>query len=235
MTVLLYWLFYSATFAIAQIRVQGTFPLTTDELAQIVRHQLTGTKWGIVPMRNIFAFDAEQFGNRIADAFALGTIYVKKDRPRAIIVAIDEKTREAVWSVRGQYFALDNQGMILGALTADATDDRVVIFDAQADMPPADRAQVILPQALAFLVRAMQNSAIKGLRPQFYIADSPRATEFKLKMGEGWNIYFDTAQPLEPQLRNLELILANSIHPDKRKDLDYIDLRFGEKVYYKYK
>ena len=125
--------------------------------------------------------------------------------------------------------------MILGALTADTTDDRVVIFDTQADTAPTDRAQVIQPQTLAFLVRAVQNNALKGLQPQFYLTDSMRPTEFKLKMGGDWYIYFDAAQPLESQLRNLELILANSIHPDRRKNLEYIDLRFGEKVYYKYR
>ncbi len=57
---------------------------------------------------------------------------------------------------------------------------------------------------------------------------------FQLLTKEGWRILIDDKN--EPQItyENLSLALKEKIK-DKRKNLDYIDLRFGNKVYFKYK
>lgn len=52
--------------------------------------------------------------------------------------------------------------------------------------------------------------------------------EIRAKVTEGWSIYFRTDESLEHQLRRLSLILADQ-KPD-RSALQYIDLRFGERI-----
>jgi len=48
---------------------------------------------------------------------------------------------------------------------------------------------------------------------------------------ERWQIYFDTNTDLELQTTNLFLILRESI--TNRSELSYVDLRFGQKIFYK--
>lgn len=48
---------------------------------------------------------------------------------------------------------------------------------------------------------------------------------------ENWDIYFDEAGDLEEQIANLFLVTKEKI--EDRQNLSYIDLRFGNKIFYK--
>ncbi len=61
---------------------------------------------------------------------------------------------------------------------------------------------------------------------------TPDSREVKVVTSEGWEIYLDTTKDLEMQLANLKLVLDQKIKNNRQK-LEYIDLRFGNRVYYK--
>ena len=52
---------------------------------------------------------------------------------------------------------------------------------------------------------------------------------------EGWDIYFNPGGDINWQLTKLSLVLEKEIPSERRKDLEYIDLRFGNLAPYKYK
>lgn len=232
---LFYWLFFSRAFTIEQIAIQGNFYLPQDQVNEIARRQMSALRWGFISERNVFAFDTEQFSRDISDKFALGKIYVKKDRPHKIILIIDEKPREAIWSTRGAYFALDSQGKILGQVAGPDNKNGLIIYDQSGS--EANIGDFALSNsALAFLSRITQSNIIKPLKPRFFITAQPNSSDFLLKAGDsGWKIHFDASADAQSQINNLDLALRNSVPPDKRNNLEYIDLRFGEKVYVKYK
>lgn len=227
----IYWLFFSPVFTVNRIRVQGT-TISADEWQRMILSQFTRARWGIVPQRNIFAFDTNAFEGDIISKYALNTIYIKKDRPHEIIVTLAEKPRNAVWVSRGTYFALDSQAKILGIIPQPA--DALLIY-SQLDEPLKVNDSVLAPAMLAVIRTSIGDNRIKSLQPEFIVVEKANATEFMVKVGEGWKIKIDSNVGLMEQLNNLELILRNSIPPDKRKNLDYIDLRFGERVYFKYR
>jgi len=49
---------------------------------------------------------------------------------------------------------------------------------------------------------------------------------------EKWEIYFHPERDIEWQLKKLKTVLEKEFSGDKRMDLKYIDLRFGDRVYY---
>lgn len=53
-----------------------------------------------------------------------------------------------------------------------------------------------------------------------------------LNTSEGWEILFDLTKDTERQLENLELVYKDKFQDD-RQSLEYIDLRFDERVYFK--
>jgi len=70
-----------------------------------------------------------------------------------------------------------------------------------------------------------------NLNVNYFKIPNPESKEIKAVTLEGWGIYFDTNKDLEGQLNNLKLILDEKIK--NRTNLQYIDLRFGNRVYYK--
>ncbi len=56
-----------------------------------------------------------------------------------------------------------------------------------------------------------------------------------LKTSEGWEIYLNPKGDIEWQLTKLRVDLEEEIPQERRKDLEYIELRFGNFAPYKYK
>ncbi len=56
-----------------------------------------------------------------------------------------------------------------------------------------------------------------------------------IKAMEGWQIYFNPAKDIKNQISNLILTLREKIPPEDWKNLEYVDLRFENRVYYKYR
>ena len=57
----------------------------------------------------------------------------------------------------------------------------------------------------------------------------------EVQTSQNFLIYFNPKEDIEKQVQKLILTFENEIPQEKRENLDYIDLRFGDKVYYKYK
>lgn len=229
-----YWLFLSSAFAIERVRVESKVAIPTEVISRLLEAQLKETRWKIVGQKNTFAFDTDAFLETLSETFALANMYVKKDRPHTIIVRISEKPREAVWSVQGKYFVIDTQGKILGSISEAEAKDKMIIYGKQI-VAPENGTQILSPQTLAFIANVFQHADLQTVHPEFFVAENDTASEVALKVGEGWRILFDTTQDLGAQIENFKLTLQHAVPAESRSKLDYIDVRFGRRVYYKLK
>lgn len=229
-----YWLFVSSAFAVERVKINSSVLFATDPIVKVVQDQLGMSRWSIASQGNIFAFDSSGLSGALAHAFALSNVYIKKNRPHEIVVTISEKPREAIWSTQGNYFAIDTQGIVLGAVSDDQIKDKIVIYGHE-NATPDNGAQIVKPETLSFIANVFAHPDIQSLRPQFFVAQNDEVSEIALKVGEGWRIYFDTTIDLAPQVENLKLTLEHAVPPEARPKLDYIDVRFGRRVYYKLK
>jgi len=55
------------------------------------------------------------------------------------------------------------------------------------------------------------------------------------KTQEGWQLYFNKSAAIDKEIETLRIVLEEKIGKEKRKDLEYIDLRIDNKIYYKFK
>jgi len=54
-------------------------------------------------------------------------------------------------------------------------------------------------------------------------------------VSEGYRIIFDLNKSIQEQLFNLGVVLSKKISTEERKKLEYIDLRFGNRVFFRKK
>ena len=233
-----YWLFFTPQFDITTIRIEGTTALVTSEIwRSALQQQLGHLRLYSIPERNFFALSTSTLAQRLNTQLATQDIRVEKKFPHTVAVKISEKPRDTIWSSRNIYYALDGQGTVIGQIAAPAASQHTVpvVFDLSGTEVTA-HDQVMTPVALSFITnKAIQNEYLKTLHPQFFIVSKPMTPDIQLKTGEGWKILFDTTVSLEDQVHALELTMKNSVPPEKRASLEYVDLRFGERVYFKYR
>ena len=60
-------------------------------------------------------------------------------------------------------------------------------------------------------------------------------SQIHARTGEGWSVYFTHTEGLSWQMTKLQTVLENKIPFEKRKKLEYIDVRFGDQAYFKYR
>ncbi len=95
--------------------------------------------------------------------------------------------------------------------------------------------EVVPPHLMDFIRRALTASegATGSIATHWYVlADYPG--EIRLRVSDGFAIYFNTDDNLAATFTALQTVLTEEIK-NRRNQLDYIDLRFGNKVFYKYK
>ena len=59
--------------------------------------------------------------------------------------------------------------------------------------------------------------------------------DITMETKNGWKIYLNKDVGAEKELEMLKVVLDNKIGKEKRKELEYIDLRTNNKVYYKFR
>ena len=79
------------------------------------------------------------------------------------------------------------------------------------------------------------SSELENLKVQILEANLVSDERINLKTSEDWEIYFDPQKDMNWQLTKLKVDLENLIPFERRKDLEYIELRFGDSAPFKYK
>lgn len=236
-----YWLFFSPAFAIEKIEIKTNATPARYKTATAFTQQLNKMRWGVIPQTNMFAFDSRTLENNLADQLTTQQIFTEKIRPHTIAITISETPREILWSSRNKIYALDTHGRILGPPAGNPRPETPIIYDRSANLPLRSD-QVLTPQQIMFITEIMRNNMIKELNSDLIIIAQAKAPDITVRVGGygtqnqiKWYVYFNTLYDAHAQLKNLDLTLRHSIPPDRRTDLEYIDLRFGERVYFKYR
>ncbi len=71
-----------------------------------------------------------------------------------------------------------------------------------------------------------------GLKVFDFIIETDVLKDLRVNTNEGWHVLFDRSRDLKNQLEALKLVLEEKIK-EERKNLEYIDLRIENRVYYK--
>ena len=88
---------------------------------------------------------------------------------------------------------------------------------------------------LDFQKRAENLLVFRDLNLRFRSVEIVSETRANWKTSEQWEVYANLTEGLEWQLLKLQAVLEKKIPPERRSFLLYIDLRFGDQAYLKYR
>ena len=232
---LFYWLFLSPKFAIRRIELQSGITLFPDRARQIIAEQMNRRKLHFLPQNNLWIFDTRDLIKRISEEFAVDLVNVRRLRPQTIKIAIAEEERRALVNFQNSFYALNGQGAVLGQAVGTASSGSEISIYMKDGKALQKGDEILSAQAMRFVTELSDSPIRAGYKPMIMIIEKPRSDDLQVKTNAGWHIYLKMNDDIKAQLENLDLTLKNSIAPDEQSKLEYIDLRFGEKVYYKYK
>jgi hypothetical protein len=220
-TSLFYFLFFSETFQVEKIIITGEKKIPKEAITTFI------------PKKNIFLTDLGKIKEDILNNFPqIAEVEIKRGFPDVLNILVVERLEVANWCQVDRCFLLDKEGVIFEETLPET--DLIKIINRQSINSFSLGERVIEKKQLSQIldIDDKLKSELEIPIREFIISAEDKLITVTT---EGWEIYFNFQKDMEWQLTKLRAVLEEKIPPEKRKNLEYIDLRFGNFAPYKYK
>ncbi|MEW6407448.1 MAG: FtsQ-type POTRA domain-containing protein [Patescibacteria group bacterium] len=234
---IIYFLFYYNYFQIKKIVVINSKITHDYEIEENVFSTLSTNRFYIFPGKNIFLINKQQIATNLKNRFSnINDVSVSRIYPDVLKIKIQEKLPKIIWQTeKSLTYFVDANGEIFLEVSGisgngnetnlpkikDLSDKSVVLFE-----------NVLFPKHINFILKLNERLPQEGIKISFFEIPAKLAGEIHLVTDEGWKIYFNIEKDAEAQISNLRLALTDEIK-ERKINLDYIDLRIENWVYYK--
>lgn len=227
----LYVLFFSPFFKISNIEINGLEKVHRENLDTIINeYQSSSRRFFLFSKTNFWFVDKQDLIARIGDHYAFEELLVKKKFPNKLIINLKEKESAINWMVGNMCYHLDLSGMAIEY--CEGGKGLITIRDQVAETVEIGQL-VVEAEVLEYIVELdyqARNILKEQYSPLFYEKNKEALI---VKMEAGPEIRFNSNIEVGEQVSRLDLLLKEAAVKDSYNSLNYIDLRFGEKVYYK--
>jgi len=234
----IYFFLFFPNFQIQNISINGVETINSQDIQNIISNNVNKKllelgNWNL-PSKSIFLTNTQDIQNKIASLYPnIKTITVTKKFPQDLDVSIQERQLFATFSQNNKYFYIDDSGIIFEEIPNVAENTFIVRQSLNTN-------DIWLGESVVQenVMKTISEIA-KNLKDNFQInlTEALISTPIRLdvKTGENWQIYFDITEnsDISLQLTKLNLLLKDEITPEARQKLEYIDLRFKDRAYYK--
>jgi len=235
--VVIFGIFYSicflSFFQIKEIKISGNQKVPTGDLENIIQNQIVRNLF-FSQTKSIFLVNLNIIKAAALEKFPqLAKINLKRSFPDTMLIEIEERKPIAIFCQKENYFFIDGEGIIFEEVSeADPQWLQIKNLTLTTDLKTGEEAikKEKLSQVLEIKSKLGEN--LKILLTEVSIISEER---LNAKTSEGWEIYFNLESDLNWQLTKLGAVLEKEIPPEKRENLEYIDLRFGNLAPFKYK
>jgi cell division septal protein FtsQ len=225
-----------SVFQIQHIEITGRQTIDRSILEESIRQSLEENAFFFFHRSNQFLFSSEQLASMLEQTFALATVTIGIQE-RNVFIQLEERTSNLIWQTQNQQYVVDLEGIVVRAIpdeehtTAPQSTKQLPLFIDLNNVPVDIGSQVLsvleIENALQFYTR-LEEAEIKSIQTEL---DRLAGKWAKVQTEQGFDILIDLAGDIELQYSNLVTLLKDQI--PNPSELDYIDLRFGDKVYFK--
>lgn len=227
-------LFYSNYFSIKKIIVEGGGRIDPLKVENIAWEQINDNFLAIIPQKNIFLFSKKKLTKNLNKKYSFESLIIDKKLPGKLEIKYKEKEYAIIWQENENYFYADDYGLIINEvnLLEISQKDYPIIKNDSNDLIinkkiTVDHSLIEYAKQLFFEFKEYNNE----FKIERFIVDSDVNT-VKVVIESGPIIYFNSAQEIEKQINKL-LIIKNEKLKEDFISKTYIDVRYGDSVYYR--
>lgn len=252
-------LFCSPWLRISKLELKGANVIKPELIKAEINAQIEKSGSNYFSQKNIFLFKRKVAVSNLQENFNLVEVKIRRSLPNKLLIQVQERPYAFIYQENDvQYFAsADNyiMGKIELRENNEADDNRIeVIKSDEGNIISISEEEkqkyfvienknnislvgkdekLILDQAYLNFIIALKDEFL--LHPEFVIEKFIIADQYFnsifVKIKEGPQIYFNVNNEAREQLENLILVKNNKIK-DNFSMLEYIDLRYGDKIYF---
>jgi cell division septal protein FtsQ len=231
---LIYALFFAKLLDIRTVIIEVPEGLSAN-ISSAVDNWLNAGTWKFTRRNNILFFSTNKLSSQLVGQFSkLESIKISKKLPHFLVISGIERKPVGVWclSEHNQCFYFDKNGIAfnetqpsVGFLILNIVDQR------SRELKLGD--EVIAQDWLSNITKAKELLGKIDVNVSEFIISADSFEEFYAKTVEGRRILFSNATDIEKQISALGTFLKEKLSPNQKANLQYIDLRIQDRIYYK--
>jgi hypothetical protein len=224
---------------IQMVTVVGADVIPESEIQSVAEQKLTGRYFFIFPRSSIFLFPRGSIAASVSESFKrIHDVDVLTEGFQEISVHVVEREPFALWCrklslVETCYF-LDKNGYVFSEAPNFKGTLYTRYYGGLENVASPIGIQLLTPEI--FTQHSLFVDALEQLGMHVESASLMQSGDRVFRLKSGSEILFSKDQELAVVLANLESALSSDVFKEKRvEDLEYLDLRFGNRVFYKMK
>lgn len=233
LTGVFYLICFSSFFQIKKIQVIDSQKVSGEEIENIARQKIK-QKIFIFSSESIFLADFKRINEATLEQFPqISQVSFTRKFPDTVIIRIEERKPKAVFNQDEKYFFIDEEGIIFEEIFEPSLNLLKIKKSTVVDELKLGKRIIEKEQISKILeIGSKLKDNLKVPIEEILIVSNER---LNIKTLEGWEIYFNPKEDLDWQLTKLNSVLEKEIPAEKRGNLEYIELRFGNFAPYKYR
>ena len=224
---------------IGEVRVEGTALISPDGIREAVRDELGGSYWRLIPRDFIPLVSREALEQALRERFPqIAEVSVDVRLPNRLAVNIRERRLWGAYCTRqdpalppASCFYVDAEGTAYEPLSGFEGSLLPIVYSPLA-AKAGERA--VSTETISFFGKAADALGGIDMKPLVLSLSTSTPGDSRLLLAGRWEIWVSLGRPVEEWLDVLNTVLEKDIGA-RRRELQYIDLRFGNKVFYKYR
>lgn len=227
------WLTYQPSMLISEIVVEGERVVEEEDVRQIALANIEGSKWGIFPKKNFLFVPTDRITLDVsALSPRIGNVRVKRNNLQTLEITVEERKPHIMVCSLGmeKCFYADRAGFVFDEVPEGISRKLYTPYELQGSIKlastPITKDRILSAETMR---RFLKGGGI--------IAESIVVFEdhFEIILPDGGRIIFDS-EDIEETMNNFSSILESEDLEEadfSLSSLEYIDLRYGDKVFWK--
>jgi cell division septal protein FtsQ len=154
-------------------------------------------------------------------------VEIKRKFPSTLVFKITERKEVAAFCQKEDCYLVDKEGIVFER-GGDQGILKIGRENFESEIKPGDR---VIEKEILEKILEISKKIEFGIEKVSIISED----NLHFKTSQGFEIFIDPQKDIDWQITKLKVALENAIPKEKIGDLEYIDLRFGNFAYPKYK
>lgn len=249
------WLFSLQSLAIKKVIVVGNVNITSGEIQNITNNILDQKYLGIFSKRNAFVYPKDYIVKTLSHTYPrIEDIAIDTESLEILNIKVKERTSSSVWCAAVLCYLVDEQGYIFAESISASSPAASTSSDALVNTPKENTHAVLYggdqfvgPEPIGkhvFTENLYRDilQTIDELEKEKLVIKEVHVfsrDEIVFTVTDGGKIIFSDRKPFAVSLENLRSSLKSSVFAGQKSSssptskFEYIDVRFGNKVFYK--
>lgn len=214
-------------FFIRNVHVSGFESITQDQIEKALRSFAEQKIFFVLDRQNRFLFNTKKLTEFLNEQFTFR--YLQIDKTGSFVnIKLEERTSNLIWKTGDQIYIVDLEGVVIREAGGE---EGLPIFVDLNNVETKIGGTVLTTTEISAVFRFHEHLNAQKISFSLTEFDRLAGKWTGVLVSDGYRILFDTMGDVDAQAQRLDVLRREKIQDVSK--LEYIDLRFGDHIYYK--